>query len=84
MRHEVPGLAEFLAVPSVYVDLQARSNGSAVVVARDVTRRYGEGTYRVVQLIYPTTRGAWPWQKAASDAFRQGQPLLGRKRPDRP
>lgn len=47
--------------------------------------RYYQGEpYRVVQIVYPTTKGAWPWQKAASDAFRAGQPMLGRKRPDRP
>ena len=41
----------------------------------------GEG-YAAVQLIYPTTKGVWPWQKAASEWFKTHQPMLGRKRPD--
>lgn len=47
-------------------------------------RHYGRKPFRTVQIVYPTTRGAWPWEAAASDSFRKGQPMLGRKRPDRP
>jgi hypothetical protein len=49
--------------------------------------RYYKGeagqAYSVVQLIYPTTSGVWPWQSAATKAFRANQPLLGRKHPYR-
>jgi hypothetical protein len=47
------------------------------------TRFYKGAAYSVVQLIYPTTSGEWPWNKAASEWFRSNQPLLGRKRPQR-
>lgn len=46
-------------------------------------RFYQGAGYAVVQLIYPTTAGAWPWEKAASDWFRSHQPMLGRKHPHR-
>ena len=46
--------------------------------------RYYEGAdYSVVQLIYPTTAGVWPWHKAASMRFKANQPMLGRKHPHR-
>ena len=36
-----------------------------------------EGTqFRALQIIYPSTRGAFPWEAGASDAFRARQPLL--------
>jgi len=47
------------------------------------TRFYAGSHYRVVQLIYPTTSGIWPWQKAASAWFRSNQAMLGRKDPRR-
>lgn len=46
-------------------------------------RFYKAAEYSVVQIIYPTTKGAWPWQKTASEWFRSNQPMLGRKRLDR-
>ena len=47
--------------------------------------RYYKGKdYAVVQLVYPSTAGVWPWQSQASDWFRQHQPMLGRRRPNRP
>jgi Domain of unknown function (DUF4262) len=46
-------------------------------------RYYRERPYSVVQIVWPSTRGAWPWQKGASDWLVANQPLLGRKRPDR-
>jgi len=46
--------------------------------------RYYKGTdYSVVQLIYPTTTGVWPWQASATEWFRSNQPMLGRTRPNR-
>jgi Domain of unknown function (DUF4262) len=47
------------------------------------TRFYKDKGYSVVQLIYPTTSGVWPWQKAASEWFKSNQPMLGRKHPHR-
>lgn len=47
-------------------------------------RFYKGEPYSVVQLIYPTTTGVWPWHKAASVWFRSNQPMLGRKHPNRP
>lgn len=46
-------------------------------------RFYKGESYSVVQLIYPTTTGVWPWQKTASEWFRSNQPMLGRKHPNR-
>ena len=43
------------------------------------TRFYKGGDYSVVQLIYPTTSGVWPWHKAASEWFKSNQPMLGRR-----
>lgn len=47
------------------------------------TRFYKGKDYSVVQLIYPSTAGVWPWQKAASPWFKSNQPMLGRKHPYR-
>lgn len=47
--------------------------------------RYYQGrAYSVVQIVYPSTSGVWPWEKVASEWFRCNQPMLGRKRPDQP
>jgi hypothetical protein len=47
--------------------------------------RYYDGRhYSVVQLIFPSTKGVWPWNKSASKGFVKNQPMLGRLRPDRP
>ena len=43
------------------------------------TRFYKGEDYSVVQLIYPTTSGVWPWHKAASEWFKSNQPMLGRR-----
>ena len=32
--------------------------------------------FKVLQLIYPTTTGVWPWQPEATEWFRTRQPLL--------
>jgi hypothetical protein len=37
---------------------------------------YDGSDFEVVQLVYPTTDGAWPWQESASAWFRTWQPLL--------
>jgi len=46
-------------------------------------RFYKGEPYEVVQLIYPTTSGVWPWNKSASEWFVKNQPMLGRKNPSR-
>jgi hypothetical protein len=48
------------------------------------TRYYGDREYSVVQLIFPSTKGVWPWNKSASKWLVRNQPILGRVRPDRP
>ena len=39
---------------------------------------YGGPNFRVLQLIYPTTTGIWPWSEQASEYFRNRQPVLAR------
>ena len=41
-------------------------------------RYYGDVGYRAVQLIYPTTKGLWPWEPGVTDTFIKNQPMLGR------
>jgi hypothetical protein len=38
---------------------------------------YEGSDFRVVQLIYPTTDGVWPWDAHAAEWFRAHQPILG-------
>ncbi|MGE0329161.1 MAG: DUF4262 domain-containing protein [Ramlibacter sp.] len=47
-------------------------------------RFYGDETYAVMQIIYPTTKGVWPWNKTAPESFKCHQPMLGRAWPNRP
>jgi Domain of unknown function (DUF4262) len=37
---------------------------------------YRGKAFEVLQIIYPTTDGIWPWEPAASEWFRQRQPIL--------
>lgn len=46
-------------------------------------RHYKEQPYSVVQMIWPSTSGVWPWESKASTWLVANQPMLGRKRPDR-
>jgi hypothetical protein len=46
-------------------------------------RYYGDKAYSVVQIVWPSTAGVWPWQKSASEWLKNNQPMLGRARPDR-
>lgn len=39
---------------------------------------YEGANFDVVQLVYPSKTGFWPWQPEASDEFRVWQPLLSR------
>jgi len=39
---------------------------------------YGGEDFAVLQLIWPTTSGVWPWEPEASEWFKVNQPLLGR------
>jgi hypothetical protein len=40
---------------------------------------YGGREFDVVQIVYPTTTGVWPWAPEASDSFIQGQPILAKQ-----
>ena len=46
-------------------------------------RYYRDKPYSVVQIVWPSTSGVWPWEKSASDWLKQNQPMLGRVRPNR-
>jgi len=46
-------------------------------------RYYKDKPFSVVQLVYPSTTGVWPWQSAADEWFRVNQPMLGRELPHR-
>jgi len=37
---------------------------------------YKGAGFRVLQLVYPTVEGIWPWEASASEWFRCRQPLL--------
>ena len=37
---------------------------------------YGGGDFQVLQVIYPTTKGVWPWMNDAPESFLQWQPVL--------
>jgi len=39
---------------------------------------YGGTNFKVLQLIYPTTKGIWPWANDAPESFRKWQPILAR------
>ncbi len=45
---------------------------------------YADRPFSVVQIVYPTVQGVWPWEDAATASFVAMQPLLGRPRPDAP
>lgn len=38
---------------------------------------YGGAQFRLLQLVYPTTSGLWPWSEGAPEGFRKWQPVLG-------
>jgi hypothetical protein len=40
---------------------------------------YGGRELDVVQIVYPTTKGVWPWAPDASESFVQGQPILAKQ-----
>jgi hypothetical protein len=37
---------------------------------------YKGSGFRVLQLVYPTVEGVWPWEASANEWFRSWQPLL--------
>lgn len=71
----------FLVGFNIYVEPAKRKVLAEYTLGCD--RFYKGESYSVVQLIYPTTTGVWPWQRAASEWFRSNQPMLGRKHPNR-
>lgn len=41
-------------------------------------RYYGHSDFEVLQIIWPSTAGVWPWDKGADDWLQQRQPLLAK------
>lgn len=37
---------------------------------------YGGRNFDVLQMIYPTTKGIWPWDEDAPQSFKEWQPIL--------
>jgi Domain of unknown function (DUF4262) len=37
---------------------------------------YGGHNFQVLQIIYPTTKGIWPWAEGAPESFEKWQPIL--------
>jgi len=37
---------------------------------------YGGKDFNVLQIVYPTTDGIWPWEPGACEWFRARQPIL--------
>jgi hypothetical protein len=72
----------FLQGFEVYVEPARRKLVADYVFGCD--RYYDGQPYEVVQIVWPSTSGVWPWQKRANDWFKSNQPMLGRVRPDRP
>jgi hypothetical protein len=71
----------FLTNFNIYVE-PARST-RLIDYTLGCTRYYADAPYSVVQLVYPTVEGVWPWHAAASEWFKNNQPMLGRKQPQR-
>jgi Domain of unknown function (DUF4262) len=46
-------------------------------------RYYRDAPFSVVQIVWPSPQGVWPWQKSASGWFKTNQPMLGRALPNR-
>jgi hypothetical protein len=40
---------------------------------------YGGRGFEVLQVIYPTTKGVWPWTDNAPESFLEWQPVLAKK-----
>jgi len=45
---------------------------------------YEGPNFDVVQLVFPTTSGVWPWEPEASEWFRARQPILSKPSDDEP
>ncbi|MBE7367162.1 DUF4262 domain-containing protein [Ramlibacter pallidus] len=71
-----PGVAYrgFLEGFPVYVEPASPRKAANFMFA--CNRLYGDFGYPVVQVVIPSTAGAWPWEKAAPRAFRRIQPLI--------
>lgn len=39
---------------------------------------YGSSAFKVLQIIYPTTTGIWPWAENAPKSFQEWQPILAK------
>ena|ERR1043165_1981952 len=38
---------------------------------------YGGVIFKVLQIVYPSTQGIWPWATEAPESFKAKQPILG-------
>lgn len=74
----------FLEGFAVYLEPARPSLHARYTLGCERYYRRKDGRYPVLQIVWPSTSGVWPWQKGASDWFKAHQPMLGRKRPDRP
>lgn len=71
----------FLSGFSVYLEPARRARFRRYTLG--CTRYYDGEEYSVVQIVWPSTQGRWPWNKSVSKGFVRNQPMLGRVRPDR-
>ena len=71
----------FLGGFSVYIEPAKQKRLDEYTCGCD--RYYKGKEYSVVQIVWPSTSGVWPWQRKASEWLKNNQPMLGRKRPDR-
>ena len=72
----------FLRGFPVYIEPVLKNRNADYTYGCD--RFYGDEPYSVIQIIYPTTAGIWPWSRKAPASFKANQPMLGRVHPHRP
>lgn len=72
----------FLVGFDVYIEPARRKLLAEYTLGCD--RYYKDKEYSVVQIVWPSTSGVWPWQNCASEWLKENQPMLGRVRPNRP
>lgn len=70
----------FLEGFEVYIEPAQRKLLTEYTLGCD--RYYQDKEYSVVQIIWPSTAGVWPWQKNASEWLKSNQPMFGRVRPN--
>jgi hypothetical protein len=66
------GFLEGFAVQFTPVDPPHRAG-----YMRSAVWLYGGSDFEALQLLWPSTRGLWPWDPEAGEWFKANQPLLG-------